>query len=122
MSRPRLRVITPPEQITRDEARKRAKHHRDRAAGKGTTASVTTIGWRDVAGKLCTPGWLIPVMLPDVGIEQVMMIKSATFKQRADKTETTLELVDPRAHGGKGGKGGKSAKGWSLDGAGAEDE
>lgn len=122
VSRPRLRVITPPEQIDKDEARKRAKHHRDRAAGKGTTASVTVIGWRDVAGRLWTPGWLVPAMLPEVGIEQVMMIKSVAFKQSADKTEATIELVDPRAHGGKGGKGGKSAKGWSLNGAGAEDE
>jgi prophage tail gpP-like protein len=121
VSRPRRRVITPPEQISKEEARARAKHHRDRAAGKGITASITVVGWRDIAGKLWTPGLLIPVSIFDLGIEQVMMVESVSFKQ-SDKTTATLELVDPRAHGGKGGKGGKSAKGWSLDGAGAEDE
>lgn len=120
VSRPRLRVITPPEQISRDEARARARHHRDRAAGRGTSVSVTVVGWRDVAGTLWTPGRLIPVSLHDLGVEQLMMLESVAFRQ-GDKTTATLELVDPRAHGGEGGKGGKSAGGFELKGAGGDD-
>jgi len=119
--RPRLRVITPPEQISKDEARQRARHHRDRAAGRGVTASVSVVGWRDAGGQLWTPGWLIPVDIGDIGIGQVMMIESVSFRQSESGTAATLELVDPRAHGGKGGKGAKSAKGVELTGAGGDD-
>ena len=121
VGRPRLRVITPPEQISRDEARQRARHHRDRAAGRGVTASVSVVGWRDAGGQLWTPGWLIPVDIEDIGIGQVMMIESVSFRQSESGTAATLELVDPRAHGGKGGKGAKSAKGVELTGAGGDD-
>lgn len=119
--RKRLRVITPPEQLTKAEARKRAKYHRDRAAGRGVSAQVTLVGWRDQAGKLWQPGWLVPVEIADLGLSQLMMIESATFSQSGAETECSLSLVDPRAYGGKSGKGSKSGKGWALEGIGAED-
>lgn len=123
-ARARLRVIVPPEQIRKDEARTRAKWHRDRAAGEGTTCEVTVKGWRDSAGVLWTPGHLIVVDLPDLDLMQDMMIKSVSLEQAdADGggTRTKLSLVDPRAFGGKAGKGAKSGKQWDLGKAGADD-
>jgi prophage tail gpP-like protein len=125
IQRRRLRVITPPEAVTRDEARKRAKWHRDRAAGKGVTASATVVGWRDSAGQIWTPGWLIGVEVPDVGLAQDMMIESVSYKQAGgddgQHTIAELALVDPRAYGGKGGKATKSGKSWGLDKTGGDD-
>jgi prophage tail gpP-like protein len=125
IERRRLRVITPPEAVTRDEARKRAKWHRDRAAGKGVTASATVVGWRDAGGQLWTPGWLIAVEVPDVGLVQDMMIESVSYKQSggddSQHTLAELSLVDPRAYGGKGGKAAQSGKSWGLDKTGGDD-
>lgn len=125
VKRLRRRVIVPPEQVKKSEARTRAKWHRDRAAGKGTTCEVTVVGWRDIAGTLWTPGYLVAVAIADLGILQDMMIESVSLSQSdADSggTRATLSLVDPRAYGGKAGKGAKSGKGWNLGKAGGDDE
>jgi prophage tail gpP-like protein len=125
MTRKRIRVVTPPEEVSKQQARKRAQWHRDRAAGAGTSAQVTVKGWRDAAGKLWQPGWLIPVHVADLDLAQEMMIESVSYEQSdadaGDGTKTTLNLVDPRTYGGKGGKGGKSGAGWNADKIGGDD-
>lgn len=124
ISRHRLRIIVPPEEVKKKDARERAKWHRDRAAGEGTTCEVTVVGWRDSAGTLWTPGHLITVDIPDLDIMQDMMIKSVSLEQSDagnGGTRTKLSLVDPRAFGGKSGKGSKSGKQWDLGKAGADD-
>jgi prophage tail gpP-like protein len=125
VNRKRIRVITPPEEVSKQQARKRAQWHRDRAAGAGTSAQVTVKGWRDVAGRLWTPGWLIPVHIEDLDLAQEMMIESVSYEQSdaeaGSGTQTVMNLVDPRTYGGKGGKGSKSGAGWSADKIGADD-
>lgn len=123
-ARNRTRIIVPPEVIKKNEARDRAKWHRDRAAGEGTTAEITVKGWRDQAGTLWTPGWTIAVDIADLGLKQGMMIKTVSFEQSdasGDGTVARLSLVDPRAFGGKAGKGAKSGKQWDLGKAGGDD-
>ena len=94
----------------------KAQTRRDRAAGNGLTASITTQGWRDSAGALWTPGQIVFVESDFADIVQDMLIEAVDFKQAADGqgTEAMLHLVDPRAHGGKAGKQNKSGKGWSM--------
>lgn len=123
-ARKRARIIVPPEVIRKTEARDRAKWHRDRAAGEGTTADITVKGWRDSGGALWTPGWTIAVDIADLGLKQAMMIKTVAFEQSdasGSGTVARLSLVDPRAFGGKGGKGAKSGKQWDMGKAGGED-
>lgn len=120
----RLKVIVPPEQIRKEDARQRAKWHRDRAAGEGTTCEVTTSGWRDGAGRLWTPGYLVFVEIPSLGIVQDMLVKKVSLKQddtESGGTQASLSLVDPRAFGGKSGKGSKSGKALDLGKSGGDD-
>lgn len=121
----RLKVIVPPEQIRKADARKRAQWHRDRAAGEGTTCEVTTTGWRDAAGRLWTPGLLVFVEIPSLGIVQDMLVKKVSLKQDDSEsagTQASLSLVDPRAFGGKKGKGSKSGKALDLGKSGGDDD
>ncbi|UNJ22057.1 baseplate hub protein [Microcystis phage vB_MweS-yong2] len=120
--RQRLRVITPPELTARDDARERARWHRDRAAGEGVTAEVKVVGWRDAGGTIWTPGWNVFADVPDLGLSQDMTIKQVRLEQSEDGTFANLSLVDPRAFGGKKPKGGKSGKQWDLGKVGGDDE
>jgi prophage tail gpP-like protein len=124
--RKRVRVIVPPELIKKADSRDRAKWHRDRAAGEGTTAEVTVPGWRDEAGLLWAPGHLVFTEIPSLGIVQDMLIKTAKLDQddaeSSNGTRAVLSLVDPRTFGGKKPKGSKSGKANDVGKAGGDDE
>jgi hypothetical protein len=47
-------------------------------------------------------------------VAQDMLIEHVTYHQ-SENTTCNLELVDPRAYGGKSGKGNKSDKSWNMD-------
>jgi prophage tail gpP-like protein len=120
-ARARRRIVVAPEFLRSQDARKRAEHHRDRAAGRGTTAEAVVSGWRDRAGEIWAPRKLVYVESPLLGLSQVMMIEGAVLKQsERDGTITDLSLVDPRAYGGKGAKGNKSGKQWSMTNLGGD--
>lgn len=124
IKRKRLRVVTPPELVRNQDARERAKWHRDRAAGEGTTCEVQLLGWRDEKQKFWTPGHLVTVEIPSLGIMQDMLIKKVSFEQsdaESDGTVSKLSLVDPRSFGGNKGKGGKSGKHMDTGKAGGDD-
>ncbi|AZO77707.1 MULTISPECIES: hypothetical protein [unclassified Bosea (in: a-proteobacteria)] len=124
IKRKRLRVVTPPELIRKEDSRERAKWHRDRAAGEGTTCEVTVLGWRDEKQRFWTKGWLVMCEIPSLGVVQEMLIKKASFEQSDSDGEGTvakLSLVDPRTFGGKKGKGGKSGKHMDTGKAGGDD-
>lgn len=123
VKRNRTRIIVPPETVKKNDARARAKWHRDRASGEGTTAEITVRGWRDESGRLWTPGYLVSVEMPSLGIMQDMLIKKVSLKQAdTDGTQTAISLVDPRTFGGRKGKGSKSGKSLETGKAGADDE
>ncbi|UMY19138.1 hypothetical protein MMB17_07515 [Methylobacterium organophilum] len=96
--------------------KKRAETRRDRAAGNALSATITTQGFRDQAGKLWEPGYLVWVESPFLSIMQDMLIKSVNFSKDGEGSKTRLELCDPRAFGGKAGKGNKSGSSWGLGG------
>lgn len=113
-------VIVQDDDTTKDHAKKRAKNRRDRAAGNALKATISVQGWRDDAGKLWNPGWLIWTESPFLDIAQDMLIESVDLAQNEDGSIAFLSLTDPRSYGGKGGKGNKSGGEWSQDDGDAE--
>jgi prophage tail gpP-like protein len=109
-------VIIEDGDLDQDDAQTRADTRRDREAGESLTASGEVQGFRDAAGKLWTPGYLIWTESSFLNVTQLMLIKKATFNQKKPGgSNTTLELVDPRAFGGTSGKGGSAGSAWNID-------
>ena len=106
---------------TQDRVTKHAAHRRDREAGNGLTASITTAGWRDESGALWTPGNKVWVSSPFLQLSQDMLIESIDYAQDGtdEGTRCVLALVDPRAHGGQAGQVNKSGSSWGMDSSGA---
>ena len=93
----------------------KAQSLRDRAAGEGIKALVSTPVWRDEVGTLWTPGYRIWTESPFLDVTQDMVVEHLIIAQDAEAgTEARLGLVDPRAYGGAGGKGDKSGSGWKM--------
>lgn len=112
VDRKRVIVVVQDDDTDEKRAKKRAKNRRDRAAGNGLRASITTQGYRDEAGTIWTPGCLVWVESTALNIAQDMLIESVNYSQDDGGSVADLELCDPRAHGGKKGKGNKSGKDW----------
>lgn len=107
LNRKRVKIIVPPEHIRNEDARERARWHRDRASGEGLTCEVTVPGWRDETGTIWTPGHLVFTELPSLDVVQDMLIKKVSLRQTDEAsggTQAILSLVDPRSFGGKKGK------------------
>ncbi len=102
---------------TQDRVTKHAQHRRNREAGNGLTAVITTPGWRDETGALWLPGNKVWVSSPFLQISQDMLIESADYQQDGtdEGTRVVLNLVDPRAHGGQAGAVNKSGSSWNMD-------
>lgn len=111
----RKRVLILPHEGEASSARlkKRAAWEAKRAAGKGTSCTITVPGFRDGAGRLWTRNFLVEVVDDWIGVNQDMVIASASFDQDNDGgTTTTLSLKDPRALGGDNPRG-SSADAWA---------
>lgn len=122
VNRNRPLILVVPEDTDRTRAKDRAKHHRDRAAGRSLSASCIVQGFRDEAGEVWEPGRLVWVESPTLQIQQEMLVEGATFEQSNNGGSTTrLDLVDPRAYGGKKGKATKSGASWGQDDSDAKD-
>jgi prophage tail gpP-like protein len=115
VERKRVLIVPHEGEVTTDRMAKRAEWQAKRAAGNGSTASITVSGWRDDAGKIWTPNWLVQVEDALLGLSGLMVIKSVSLTQN-DRTEATLSLADPRALGGENPRG-KSAAGYAAPGA-----
>lgn len=102
--------------IDKKKADKRARNRRDKEAGEALSANITSQGFRDLGGKIWTPGFLVPVISPFLAIGQDMVVKTVTFSQdRRSGSESVITVTDPRAHGGQGSKGGSAGAGWNMD-------
>jgi len=122
VTRDRVLIVVHDDDADKDRLKKRAKNRRNRAAGAGLKASITTPSWRDEAGSLWEPGALVWTESQFLGLAQDMLIESVTYSQDGSSgTQAQLELVDPRAHQGKAGKGSKSSAAWKADDSEATD-
>jgi len=109
-------IIVEDEDTTKQRAKRRARNRRDRAAGDALKATITVQGFRDDAGKVWEPGWLVWVESPFLDIAQDMLIESIAFTQSERGSVSVLSLTDPRSYGGQGskGKGNKSGAEWNF--------
>jgi len=115
VNRQRPIIIAQDDDADKSAAKKRAKNRRNREAGNSLKANVTVQGFRDLAGKIWTPGDTVTLISPFLGVEQAMLVESVNFSQaRGQGSLSQLSLVDPRAYGGKSSKGGKSAAAWNT--------
>ncbi|WP_271045854.1 phage baseplate assembly protein [Agrobacterium sp. ST15.13.015] len=112
ISRKRTLILRHEGEASTGRMKKRAAWHARRAAGNGTTASIVVSGWRDEAGKLWQPNFLVYVDDDWLGLDGWMVIKDIDFEQ-ADMTKATLSLADPRALGGENPRS-KTASGYSA--------
>jgi prophage tail gpP-like protein len=96
---------------------KRAQRRRDKEQGEGIRATAHVKTFRDDSGMLYEPGNKVFAYSPTLDLKQVMLIESVIYYQDGEPssgTKCTLELVDPRAHGGKGGGVDNSGSEWSF--------
>ncbi|WP_080819373.1 phage baseplate assembly protein [Agrobacterium deltaense] len=110
--RKRTLIIPHEGETSTGRMKKRAAWQVRRAAGNSTTANIIVSGWRDEAGKLWQPNYLVYVEDDWLGLEGWMVIKDIDFEQ-GEMTKATLSLADPRALGGENPRG-KTASGYSA--------
>lgn len=110
--RERSLILVHEGEATSGRLKKRADWEARRAAGAGTSCTVTVPGFRDEGGRLWTRNFLVAVEDEWLGIEQDMIIATSVLDQDATGGSTaTLTLKDPRALGGENPRG-KSADAW----------
>ena len=113
VGRRRPRVIVGEFEATAERLKMRADWQVKRAAGRSAEATVVVPGWRDAAGMLWRPNWLVPLTSPRLYLDQDMVIRSVQLVQDDGGTRATLSLVDPRALGGENPQG-ESAPVWAV--------
>lgn len=114
-------IIVQKEDTSKSRAKGRAAARRNRAAGNSLRSDITVQGFRDEAGVLFEPGYLIWTEGETLGIAQDMLIESVEFsKDSKNGSLAVLGVVDPRAYDGDKGKGNKSSDDNDLDDSDAE--
>lgn len=92
-------------EATPAKLKERAERYVKRAAGFAATAEITISGWRDQAGRIFEPHFLIAVEDARLYLNQEMAIKSLTLTQSigggGPGTRAQLSLCDPRALNGE---------------------
>jgi prophage tail gpP-like protein len=72
-------------------------------------------GFRDLTGEVWTPNRLVWLESPFLHVTQDMLIEGVTFTQDASGSITRLELVDPKAYGGRTKGQNRSGTQWKQD-------
>lgn len=115
VNRHRPLILYQDDDTTKERAKKRAKNRKDRAAGNALKATVSVQGFRDEAGQVWTPGYLVWTESPFLDVAQDMLIESVDYRQdNRTGSIATLALTDPRSYGGAGGKGNQSGDAWNI--------
>ena len=96
-------------------ALKRAEVEANRSQGLSVRAEIVTQGWRDDAGTVWTPNYLVHVYSPTLKIDGDMLIERVEFEQQGTENVGSLaklSLVNEKAYQGqKAGRGGRGGKG-----------
>ncbi|QKV20237.1 phage baseplate assembly protein [Oricola thermophila] len=105
-SRARPLILTLEGEATSDRLKRRADWEARRASGQGVSCTVDVPGFRDSAGRIWSPNWLVAIDDDWLGIAQDMVIASASLEQDVmSGTIARLTLKDPRALGGENPRG-----------------
>lgn len=97
--RRRRRVIVVEQQWGgEDLALKRARWELARRFGRSQAVQVTTDSWRDSAGVLWEPNWLVPLNLPHLKIVgEDWLLMEVTYRRDNTGTHADLTLMPPEA-------------------------
>lgn len=111
VSRSRPIILAHEGEVLVDRMKTKAEFQAKRGAGEASTASISTIGWRDDGGQIWTPNFLVRVEDDWIYVKGDMVIKSVTLNQDAEGQGTTasISLADPRALGGDNPRGNTDA-------------
>ena len=85
---------------TNADCEKRAQWEAKVRRSKAQTLLVTTPTWRSPGGAIWTPGMVAKVELPQVGLNQKMVVQNVTLTQDTTQEQATLALVAADALGG----------------------
>ncbi|WP_296201458.1 hypothetical protein [uncultured Hyphomicrobium sp.] len=106
------RVLTPRTALDRGEARQKAEQSANNSYGSSVQFTAKLQGFRDEAGMLWTPGWLVMVVSPSCDVAMELAIDEVNWSQDATGGSfSNLSLVHPSALGGGGGGKSGSAGG-----------
>lgn len=97
VTRKRPLLVIAENQGTIGDFKVRAQWEQRHAAAEGTCATIRTPFWRDDAGKLWTPGDLVPIDDDWLGISRDMLIKGVSYRKDAQGTGCEIEVVPPDA-------------------------
>lgn len=79
-------------------AKMRAQWEASRRLGRSTQLRMTVDSWRDGAGQLWTPNWLVPLDLPELKIEgKKWVISEVTYHMDEQGTSADLTIMPPGA-------------------------
>jgi len=120
-ARPGLtKIIVPKTAMSRKEAKDLADHAIDNRFGDSVKLDCQVQGFRDDAGQIWTPGWLVWCEVPSCRLAMELAIDHVTFSQdeEGQGSITKLTLVEPSALGASGNskpgkKQSKSFEGWT---------
>lgn len=84
---------------TNADCEKRAQWEAKVRRSKAQTLLVTTPTWRSPGGAIWTPGMTAKVELPQVGLNQKMVVQNVTLTQDTTQEQATLALVSVDALG-----------------------
>ena len=102
VKRHRPLLIIPEGDWTKKELKKRLRWERLRRASFGTTIKVKVSTWRDEAGLLWTPGYLMAIVNEEEDIDGDYALSSVNLRQgEGEGTIGYLTFVEPKALGGK---------------------
>lgn len=91
--RKRPRLVIAENQGSISDFTARAHWEQRFGAAEGVVATYRLRSWRDAAGRLWSPGDLVPVEDDWLGISQDLLIKTVTYQKDDQGTAATVELV-----------------------------
>lgn len=109
------KVIVPKTPMTKAEAQKLGEHTKGNRQGDSVSLNCTLQGFRDEAGMIWEPGFLVFCAVPSCLLAEELVINEVELKQDEGSSGSTahLVLVHPSAFGGKDGAG-KKVKGIGI--------
>lgn len=99
----RPKIIVAESETDKGRARERAKHEANRSKGFSIKADLSTQGFRDDAGKLWLPNYLVFVKSPTLKISGDMLIETVELTQDEGGSIASLATVNAAAYQGDGG-------------------
>ena len=95
--RPRY-IISEQADLSGPIALRRAKWEMARRIGRSQAVKLTCDSWRDSAGKLWEPNYLVPLHIPALKlVNQTWLISEVTYRRGEDGTHADLTLMPPVA-------------------------